>query len=129
MAKILIVEDDERAVKSYKFKFSTRDEVSKVLVKYAVNAQEAMNIIKNDSPDLIYLDLSLGESTNPEGLEILKEYSKKFNIIVISGFSEYMDECLVLGAKWYITKPIDFIKMMQTGEDVLNLKTQIQQRT
>ena len=40
-----------------------------------------------------------------------------------------MDECLALGAKWYITKPIDFIKMMQAGEDILNSKTPIQQRT
>ena len=63
-------------------------------------------------------------------MDILKRYSGKFNIIVVSGFGEYEAQCMVLGAKGYITKPIlDFITMLEEGEKVLNLKTSPQQRT
>jgi len=127
--KILIVEDDIRSVKNYKFNFSEMNELAQVSVQYAVSSKEAISIIKSDNPDLIYLDLSLGESRNPEGLEILKQYSNEFNIIIVSGFDEYEDQCMALGAKGYIIKPIDFIKMLEDGERILNLKTSTQQRT
>lgn len=127
--KILIVEDDARAVKNYKFNFSEMDELAQVSVKYAVNSKEAIDIIKIDHPDLIYLDLSLGETRNPEGLDILKQYSKEFNIIIVSGFDEYEAQCMALGAKGYITKPIDFVAMLEDGERILNSITSAQQRT
>jgi len=127
--KILIVEDDVRAVKNYKFNFSEMDELAQVSVKYAVNSKEATDIIKTDHPDLIYLDLSLGETRNPEGLDILKQYSKEFNIIIVSGFDEYEAQCMALGAKGYITKPIDFVAMLEDGERILNSTTSAQQRT
>lgn len=127
--KVLIVEDDIRALNNYKFNFSEMEELAQVLFKYAVNSKETIAILENDHPDLVYLDLRLGESKNPEGLDILKRYSDKFNIIVVSGFSEYEAQCMAFGAKGYITKPIlDFIKMLEEGEKVLNLKTSTQQR-
>ena len=126
--KVLIVEDEPGAIRSYKFKFSEMEEVSKVIFKIAINAKEAREIIETDHPDLIYLDLRLGESKNPEGLEILKEYSKKYNIIIVSGFDEYEDECLAMGAKGYIVKAFDFLKAMEDGEKILN-STSTQQRT
>jgi len=126
--KILIVEDEERTLKSYKYKFSTREEVSKVIVKYAVNPQEAKNIIENDHPDLIYLDLSLGESAIPEGIFMLREYAKRSNIIVVSGYGEQMATCLAIGAKGFLLKPFDFIKMIEEGEKVLKINASIEQR-
>lgn len=128
--KVLIVEDDMRAVNNYKFNFSEMEELAQAKFEYAVNSKETIAILENDNPDLVYLDLSLGESRNPEGLDILKRYSEKFNIIVVSGFDEYKSQCMVLGARGYIVKPIlDFIKMLEEGERVLNLKTSPQQRT
>jgi CheY-like chemotaxis protein len=128
--KVLIVEDDIRAMNNYKFNFSEMEELAQIIFQYAVNSKETIAILENDPPDLIYLDLSLGESRNPEGMDILKRYSGRFNIIVVSGFGEYEAQCMVLGAKGYITKPIlDFITMLEEGEKVLNLKTSPQQRT
>ena len=127
---VLIVEDDIRAMNNYKFNFSEMEELAQTTFKYAVNSKETIAILESDHPDLIFLDLSLGESRNPEGMDILKQYSEKFNIIIVSGFGEYETQCMVLGAKGYIVKPImDFIKMLEEGERVLNLKTSPQQRT
>ena len=126
--RILIVEDEERAIKSYQFKFQDREQLKNVKVFYAMNAADAKKIIESEVLDLIYLDLRLGESSNPEGLDILKAFSKKSNIIVLSGFGDYQDECMVLGAKGYLVKPVDFTLMLQDGENLINGKPTVQQR-
>jgi CheY-like chemotaxis protein len=125
--RLLIIEDDLRAVANFKFYFSEMDELTEVSVLFAVSFEEAVGILDNGVFDLVYLDLSLGNSKNPAGLDILEKYSKIFNIVVVSGFNDYEGKCLALGAKGFITKPVDINKMLLEGEKIL-LKTLTQQR-
>ena len=118
--KILFVDDEELLLESHKNKFNNRPAVNKVIVFYAITAQEADKIIKRESLDLIYLDLSLGESDVPDGLELLKRYAKSHKIIIISGHEEYRDECLAVGAKGYLVKPMEFNRMMEEGNKILS---------
>ena len=118
--KVLIVEDEVDMVTSFKYKFKYRASVKNVIPFFALNISEADNTIQKENPDLTYLDLSLCESSLPDGLEILKKYGKTHNIIVVSGYVNYEDECRALGAKDYIVKPIEFDNMMERGEKILN---------
>ena len=120
--KVLLVEDDDRVVSSYKFKFENMDELSTIKPFFAVNAKEAVDAINRENPDLVLLDLSLGDSAIPEGLLIVKEYANKFNIIVVSGYDEYKKQCLDLGVKGYVVKPFNLKNTLQLGEDILNKK-------
>jgi response regulator of citrate/malate metabolism len=118
--KILIVDDELQIIESHKNKFKFRAQVNKAIPLFATTAEEAKRIMLSESPDLIYLDLSLGESKNPDGIEILREFAKTYSIVVVTGHGEYEQECLALGAKGYLVKPIDFNKMMEEGDKILN---------
>jgi len=119
--KVLIVEDEAQMIESFKYKFKYKPVVKSVIPLYAKNIVEAENIITTENPDLIFLDLSLADSNPPDGFEILKKFAKSHNIIVVSGYVKYEEECLALGAKGYMVKNnIEFIQMMELGENVLN---------
>ena len=118
--KILFVEDEVDMLTSLKYKFKYMEEVRKVIPLFALNLAEGDNMIQKENPDLTYLDLCLCENNSPNGLELLKKYGKSHNIIVVSGYVNYEDECLGLGAKGYIVKPIKFNDIMATGEKILN---------
>jgi DNA-binding NtrC family response regulator len=126
--KVLMVDDEEKVIKSFKFKFKERDDSKNIIALFALNAAEAKSLIESENPDLVFLDLSLGESKTPEGLEILKEYAQKFNIIVLSGYSDYSDQCMAMGAKGYLVKPMLFDKLLQEGEKVLSENQTTQKR-
>jgi two-component system response regulator LytT len=119
--RILFVDDEEILLESHRNKFKNRPAVSKVIVFYATNVQEAENVINKEPLDLIYLDLSLGESGAPDGLGLLKKYAKSHKIIVISGHEEYKEESFALGAKGFFVKnTMVFNGMMEEGEKILN---------
>jgi len=118
--KILIIEDEKQMIESYQHKFKYKPMLSQAIPYYAQNVAEAVSVIEKEKPDIIYLDLSLGDSSTPEGFEILKKYGKLYNIIVVSGYVDYEQECLALGAKSYMVKnALDFIKMMEQGDKLL----------
>ncbi len=70
MANILIVEDDKDLNAAYKVIL----ESEKHKVKVAFNGQEALNILKDYTPDLILLDLLMPIMG---GLELLEKYELK----------------------------------------------------
>ena len=129
--KVLIIEDEQKLLESYKFKIENRDEFTQIKAFFADNVFVAKDIIEKEKPDLIFLDLSLGESPQPLGLMLLHEYAKKFNIIVISGYSEHMAGCLLEGAKGFLVKSTpeaEFMKMMEKGEMVLQTQGVLKQK-
>jgi DNA-binding response OmpR family regulator len=70
MSDILIVEDDKDLNSAYKVIL----ESEKYKVKTAYNGQEALEILKNFTPDLILLDLLMPIMG---GLELLEKYELK----------------------------------------------------
>lgn len=115
---ILVIEDEKDTLDSYKFKFSTRPELKNIKVNFATNLLEARTQIEKLSPEVVFLDLSLGESAIPEGIFLLKEYGTKYNFVVVSGYKDQMTSCLSLGAKGFVAKPFEFMKMIEEGEKI-----------
>ncbi|MBD3330101.1 response regulator [Candidatus Peregrinibacteria bacterium] len=70
------------------------------------NGRECLQICKNDSPDLILLDIIMDGT---DGMQVLKSIGSSVNIIVISAMShdEIMNKAKKLGAKGYIVKPFN----------------------
>lgn len=112
MKKILIAEDD---------KFLSKILATKVAkegyeVAIALDGEEALEKIKSEHPDAIFLDLIMPKKT---GFEVLEEMKKdglvdKIPVIVISnlGQTDDVQRSLNLGAKDYVIKadtPIDEI--------------------
>lgn len=101
---VLVAEDDKFYANVYKRKL----EIEGYEVVIAKNGQEALDIIKTKTPDLILLDLIMPVI---DGFGVLKEVkndikTKNIKVIVLSnlGQDEDMEKAKKLGADEYIVK-------------------------
>lgn len=80
----------------------------------AGNAQEALDIIERDMPDILLVDISLGGISGIELVKILKSRHPKIPALVISMHDEslYAERALRAGARGYIMKQEATEKML-----------------
>ncbi|MGD9807142.1 MAG: sigma-54-dependent transcriptional regulator [Deferribacterales bacterium] len=103
MERILVV-DDEQFI---------RETIERTLtskgyeVISAVNRAETIERLANDDPDLILLDMNLGEESGLDILREIKEADPDILVIIITGYGtvETAVEALKMGAYDYIKKP------------------------
>jgi DNA-binding response OmpR family regulator len=106
--KSILIVDDEDFIREAITRFFTRREFRKVLA--AAKAQEALDIIEKEKPDLILLDIQLKDTI--DGVEILKRTKQGLSpsscVVMISGHMEGYDEiCAKYGAADFLKKPIN----------------------
>jgi two-component system, OmpR family, response regulator VicR len=104
VARILVVDDEKTIVKG--LKFSLEKEGYEVLTAY--DGEEALRVFKDESPDLIVLDLMLPEL---DGFEVCRRIRKNNDIpiIMLTARGDDIDKILglELGADDYVTKPFN----------------------
>lgn len=127
--QILLVEDNFGDIKIAQEAFKQSD--STINLSYVQDGVEAINYLKKNNeftkattPDLILLDLNLPKK---DGREVLSEVKsdkslKQIPIIVLTTSESEIDinECYLLGANSFITKPIDldsFLKAIKLIEE------------
>ena len=107
MAKILIVDDSKMMVKvltEFVTQFNPGVEIE-IIVAY--DGDEAIQKFKDESPDLVFLDINM---PNRDGLSALKEMTTanpKAKIIMVTSDTQEnsIKEAVIDGASDYITKP------------------------
>ncbi|NCU27245.1 response regulator [Candidatus Nomurabacteria bacterium] len=106
--KILIAEDDQRIVNSYKLLFRFQKSLADYSLFWAETATQAQSLFLDEKPDLTLLDLGLGDGI--PGYDVLKNLQGRVpdscRIVVLSGYSEYEDMCLASGATAFLKKPL-----------------------
>lgn len=107
-AKILIVDDDPvvlklltAAIKKYEYQVST-----------AENGKQALEMIAEDPPDLVLLDIRMPEVDGFATLEAIKSdpVSARVPVVMLTSLSSDRDtriRCLDLGADDFLAKPFD----------------------
>ena len=92
----------------------------------AVSVTDAMEHIPHVNPDLVIVDISLGEASGLELLKHLQQVRPELPTLVVSGHDEsvYGDAVHRLGAKGYITKesPHRFIESIRRVLEESNLQ-------
>ena len=105
---VIIVDDEYLAQKLL------QDYVSKVeqlqLVATCSNAFEAMEALKNNSVDIMLLDIQMPDLT---GLELVKSLDKKPAVIFTTAYSEYAVDAFNLAVSDYLLKPFNFPRFFQ----------------
>lgn len=101
--KVLLVDDEEDFVKSLSERIKMRDLHSDV----ALNGEEALRLIDDDTPDVIVLDLKM---PGIDGMEVLRRVKKAYpqvQVIMLTGHGSEKDEkeARRLGAFEYLEKP------------------------
>jgi two-component system, OmpR family, alkaline phosphatase synthesis response regulator PhoP len=119
MKKILIVDDEPNIVMALEYTFKKQN----FEVFIARDGQEALDILKNQLPDIIILDVMMPNVDGYATIEQIKA-DEKLNhckIIFLSAKNKEKDieKGLMLGANAYVTKPFSLKKLTEQINELL----------
>lgn len=117
--KAILVDDEEGA----------RDVLENLLLRFCpdvelvakcANVLDAVEVIKQNQPDLVFLDI---EMPNYSGFEIVKFFKEvNFEIIFVTAYDQYAIRAFEVSAIDYLLKPIDIERLKQAIEKVRTQK-------
>jgi DNA-binding NtrC family response regulator len=90
-------------------------------VKTAVNGEEAISILENESFDLVLLDIEMPKMDGLEVLHYIKTRHIDVRPIMLTGADNLLalNECAQWGAFDYLPKPYNYHELMDSIERVL----------
>ena len=114
MPKLLIIDDEPSIRLSIKAVFGRED----LTVFGAETADEGLRLAAEESPDVILLDIRLGDRSGLDVFHDLRRIDPRSLIIFITGFgtTDTAIEAMKLGAYDYLTKPLDAKQLQQVVE-------------
>jgi len=112
--RVLLVDDEPGILKVISIKLR----ISGFGVITAHGGQEALNLLKTESPDIVLLDVIMPGIDGFEVLQQLRAFSK-LPVIVFSARLENAQKALKLGANDFLAKPFDVEEMVKKIEKLL----------
>jgi len=108
MPNILVVDDEKNIVKGIKFSL----EQDGMKVDMAYDGEEALQMAKNNSYDLIILDVMLPKIEGTDVCRQIREFSA-VPVVMVTAKGDDMDKIMGLefGADDYITKPFNILEL------------------
>jgi len=115
--KILFVDDNPHVIGLLNVTFNSKE----YEVFNAQNGAEALNLIRINQPDIVFLDIMMpGEIDGFAVCEYVKSSStfKKSFVVMLTGKAKYQDEsyCLSIGANKYVRKPFRPAELVEIAE-------------
>ncbi|WP_027721499.1 response regulator [Maridesulfovibrio zosterae] len=104
-SRVLLVDDEREFVKTLSERLMLRDLGSAVVY----DGESAMNVVHNDEPEVMILDLKMPGIDGIEVLRRVKTKCPKIEVIILTGHGSEQDRktCMELGAFAYLNKPVD----------------------
>jgi two-component system LytT family response regulator len=101
--RTIIVDDESLARRGLKLRLSDRKDVA--VIAEARNGREALNLIRELKPDLIFLDIQM---PGMDGFDVLRELRGKDMpaIVFVTAFNEHAIQAFEANALDYLLKPI-----------------------
>ena len=122
MRKILLVDDEPNIIMSLEYTFKKNN----FEVFIARDGQEAIDILKNELPDIIILDVMMPHVDGYATLELIKKNEKlaSCKVIFLSAKNKESDieKGMQLGADAYVTKPFSVKKLVEQVNELLESK-------
>jgi DNA-binding response OmpR family regulator len=125
MGQKLLIVDDEAHIRMLIEQTLEDLEDEGVELLFAENGEEALNIIRQEEPDLVFLDVMMPKMN---GMEVCQKVKKELNllhvyIILLTAKGQEVDrqKGLDMGADRYMTKPFDPDEMLSIAEEILKL--------
>jgi two-component system LytT family response regulator len=80
------------------------------IIATAQNVRDAVDVVEKHLPDLVFLDIQMGEQT---GFDVLKQLpTRNFEIIFVTAYDQYGIQAVKSAALDYLLKPIDIEELM-----------------
>ncbi|MEC1721269.1 response regulator [Schinkia azotoformans] len=111
--KVLLVDDDMRNI----FSLTTALETNKMIVEFAENGQEAIEILKKQSDiDLVLMDIMMPVMNGYEAIQEIRKMEGFLELPIIALTAKAMkndrEKCLDAGASDYISKPVNLDQLL-----------------
>jgi len=122
-SKILLVDDEREFVQTLSERLLMRDMRSAV----AYDGESALEVVREDEPDVMILDLKMPGIDGIEVLRRVKATQPEIEVIILTGHGSEADRatCMELGAFAYLQKPVDVEAL---GETINRANEKIKQR-
>lgn len=117
MKKTILVVDDEENIR-FLYKEELTDEGYEVIL--AGNAEEALEKIVQQRPDLITVDIKMPGMDGLEFLQKLKEEEKEIPVILCSAYGSYKQDFRVWASDAYVVKSADLSELKGAIKDILD---------
>jgi len=125
MGQKLLIVDDESHIRMLIEQTLEDLEDEGVELLFAENGAQALEIIQQEEPNLVFLDVMMPKMN---GMEVCQKVKKELNlshvyIILLTAKGQEVDrqKGLEMGADRYMTKPFDPDEMLSVAEEVLNV--------
>ncbi len=111
-SKILLVDDEREFVQTLSERLLMRDMGSAV----AYDGESALEVVREDEPDVMILDLKMPGIDGIEVLRRVKATQPEIEVIILTGHGSEADKttCMQLGAFAYLQKPVDVEELSAT---------------
>ena len=121
MYKVILV-DDERIIREGIAQIITWEEHGFEFVGAAANAFEALDIIKEEEPDILITDIKMPMMDGLQLIEKAREQNTQLISVVLSGYGEFdfASQAMRLGVRHYLLKPCN-------EQDILKVLAEIKQ--
>src|SRR5690554_121191 len=95
------------------------------IIATAQNVSDAVDAIKKHLPDLVFLDIQMGEKTGFDVLKLLP--TRNFEVIFVTAYDQYGIQAVKFAALDYLLKPVDIEELMSAvNKAEQKLATQMQ---
>ncbi|HBS87212.1 MAG: hypothetical protein A2W91_03255 [Bacteroidetes bacterium GWF2_38_335] len=110
MIKALIIDDEEKALKTIQIIIQKHIQGVEVC-GLAHSVDEAIPLIREKQPDLIFLDIEMPNATGFDLLERIE--NRNFEVIFITAFNHHAIKAIKYSAFDYILKPVDIDELAE----------------
>jgi two-component system LytT family response regulator len=100
--KTVIIDDERLARKEMHRLLAEFDEID--VVGEAENLSEAVELITNEKPKIVFLDVQL---SNENGFDLLEKIKPNFKLIFVTAFDDYAIRAFEVNALDYLLKPVN----------------------
>jgi two-component system response regulator AtoC len=118
MKKTILIVDDEKELSKILSDSLFQDHY-RVLV--AFDGKTALQLVKEEKPDLILLDIKMPRMNGIEVLKNIKKMKKEIVVIMLTAYGtlETARKAMKLGAYDYLTKPFDLFNLKSLVKEAL----------
>jgi two-component system, LytTR family, response regulator len=104
--KTLIIDDERLAREELKSLLKEHEQIE--IIGEAKNGEEAVKLIKDLNPDLLFLDISM---PGMSGFDLIKKLDEIPKVIFVTAFDEYAIKAFEIDALDYVMKPVDPLRL------------------
>jgi len=119
LMKTVLVADDEVSIRKLYQRELSREGYS---VLFAANAQEAIQMARENSPDLVILDIRMPGMDGIEAMGRILEERNELPVVINTAYSSYKNSFLSWSADAYVTKSSDLTELKETVRNILSEK-------